>query len=46
MSNYIYLTLILTACLLAAIAILNEQLGSLDEKLQENFNKIERELNS
>lgn len=46
MSNYIYLFLVLVGCLLGAIAILNEQLGSLDKQFEKNFQRIERSLSN
>ena len=46
MNNYLYLILVLFACLLGATAILYEQFGGLDKQLQEKFEKLDRELNS
>jgi len=46
MNNYIYLIIVLVACLLGATAILYEQFGGLDKQLQEKFEKLDRELNS
>jgi hypothetical protein len=46
MSNYMYLILILFACLMGATAILYERFGGLDKQLQERFEKLNRELNS
>jgi len=46
MSNYIYLVIVLVACLLGATAILYEQVSGLDKQLQEQFEKLDREMNS
>jgi len=46
MNNYIYLVIVLVGCLLGATAILYEQFGGLDKQLQEQFEKLDRELNS
>lgn len=46
MNNYIYLIIVLVACLLGATAILYEQISGLDKQLQEQAEKLDRELNS
>ena len=46
MNNYIYLVIVLVACLLGATAILYEQVSGLDKQLQEQFEKLDREMNS
>ena len=46
MNNYIYLVIVLIACLLGATAILYEQVNGLDKQLQEQFEKLDREMNS
>lgn len=46
MSNYLYLILVLFACLLSATAILYENWTGLDKQLQEKFERLDRELNS
>jgi hypothetical protein len=46
MSNYLYLILILFACLMGATTILYERFGGLDKQLQERFEKLDREMNS
>ena len=46
MNNYLYLILVLFACLLSATAILYEQFDGLDKQLQEQAEKLDRELNS
>jgi len=46
MNNYLYLILVLFACLLGATAILYENWGGLDKNLQEKFERLDRELNS
>jgi len=46
MSNYLYLILVLLACLLGATAILYETWSGLDKNLQEKSERLDRELNS
>jgi len=46
MNNYIYLVIVLIACLLGATAILYEQVNSIDKQLHEKSEELDRELYS
>jgi hypothetical protein len=46
MNNYIYLVIVLVACLLGATAILYEQASGIEKHLEEELETIVKELNS
>jgi len=46
MNNYIYLVIVLIACLLGATAILYEQVSGIDKQLHEKSEELDRELYS